>query len=252
MATSSMAQNNANAIYFDHITCNVCLEVLEDPVQCVKNEHHFCKKCITKHLGLSKTCPVCQDTLTSETLRPTSRIVANLLKQFQSPKCRYASRGCTSAVRHESLLSHHNECGFAPVQCLHEGCEATINRQDADSHQQKCEFRLIACDDCHEFMKQHEYEKHPCLFRKEIHQNKHGLAELQKILGEIRNEQVSSSCIKCLLFFSHFILLFDCKLIIARKYFAVINICMNATQKKGNNLNILALQKARKCYLGSF
>ena len=191
MATSSSTQNNANAIYFDHITCNVCLEVLEDPVQCVKNEHHFCKKCITKHLARSKTCPVCQDALTPETLRPTSRIVASLLQQFQSPKCRYASRGCTTDVSHESLLSHHDECGFAPVQCSHEGCEASVNRQDVDSHQQKCEFRSITCDDCLEVMKQREYRKHGCFLRKEADENKAELAEVKKILQEIQDEQVS-------------------------------------------------------------
>jgi hypothetical protein len=63
------------------------LEVLQDPVQCVKNEHYFCKKCINKHLTRSQTCPVCQDELTPETLRPISRTVANILEQFQSLKC---------------------------------------------------------------------------------------------------------------------------------------------------------------------
>ena len=190
MAASSLTQNNANYIYFDHITCSVCLEVLQDPVQCVKNEHHFCKKCITMHLERSKTCPVCQDTLTSETLRPSSRIVANLLQQVQSPKCRYTSRGCTADVTHKSLFSHQEECGFAPVQCSHKGCNATVSRQDVDSHVQKCEFRSLTCDDCHEVMRQREYRKHTCILRKEVDENRANLAELKKILREIQDEQL--------------------------------------------------------------
>jgi hypothetical protein len=88
----------SNTAYFDNFTCIICSEVLQEPVQCVKNEHYFCKNCITKHLKRSQTCPLCQDNLTLETLRPIPRAVANILEQFQSQRCRYASRGCTSAV----------------------------------------------------------------------------------------------------------------------------------------------------------
>ena len=187
---ASSTQNKTSTMYFDHFTCNICLEVLQDPVQCVKNEHYFCKKCITKHLTRNQTCPVCQDALTPETLRPISRVVANLLQQFQSPKCRYATRGCTSEVKHEALLSHHEECGFAPVQCSHEGCEATVNRQDLISHQQSCELRSVTCEECQEVMRQREYGKHGCFLRKDVDENKRGLAEVQRILREIQEEQL--------------------------------------------------------------
>ncbi|CAB4024496.1 E3 ubiquitin- ligase NRDP1 [Paramuricea clavata] len=190
MANASTTPNDTNTAYLDHFTCNICLEVLQEPVQCVKNEHYFCKKCITKHLTRSQTCPVCQDALTPETLRPIPRTVASLLEQFQSPRCRYASRGCTSAVRHEALLSHREECGFAPVQCSHEGCEATVNRQDLVSHQQACEFRLVTCEDCHEAMRQTEYRKHTCVLRKEVDENKRELVEVKRILREIQDEQL--------------------------------------------------------------
>jgi hypothetical protein len=161
MASASSTEDDSNTAYFDNFTCIICLEVLQEPVQCVKNEHYFCKKCITKHLKRSQTCHLYQDNLTLETLRPIPRAVANILEQFQSARCRYVSRGCTSAVRREALLSHQEECGFAPVQCSHDGCEATVNRQDLVSHQQACEFRSVTCNDCHEAMRQREYRKHP-------------------------------------------------------------------------------------------
>ncbi|CAB4007278.1 RING finger 151-like isoform X2 [Paramuricea clavata] len=190
MACASSTQNDTNAAYLDHFTCNICLEVLQEPVQCVKNEHYFCKKCITKHLTRSQTCPVCQDALTSETLRRIPRTVANLLEQFQSHRCRYVSRGCMTAVSREALLLHHEECGFAPVQCSHEGCEDTVHRQDLVSHQQACEFRSVTCDDCHEAMKKREYRKHSCVLRKEVDENKQELVEVKRILREIQDEQL--------------------------------------------------------------
>ena len=33
-----------------NLHCVICTEVLKDPVQCSRNEHHFCSKCIAKHL----------------------------------------------------------------------------------------------------------------------------------------------------------------------------------------------------------
>ena len=52
---------------------------VEEPVQCVNNEHYFCKKCISEHLTRSQTCPTCRDELTIDTLRPVSRVVRDLL-----------------------------------------------------------------------------------------------------------------------------------------------------------------------------
>ena len=93
----------------------------------------------------------------------------------------YASRGCTIKVRHEDLLSHHEECGFAPVQCSHDGCEVTVNKQDVVSHQENCEFRSVTCEECLEAMKKRDYGKHNCVLRKEMDEFKRGLAEDEQI-----------------------------------------------------------------------
>lgn len=190
MASSSSTQNNNNAAYFDHITCSICLEVLQEPVQCVNNEHYFCKKCISEHLTRSQTCPTCRDELTPDTLRPVSRVLRNLLQQLQYSRCMYASRGCTSTVKYEDLLSHHEECGFAPVRCSYGECEVTVNKQDVASHQESCEYRSVTCEECLEAMKKRDYEKHSCVLRKELDETRHGLAEVWKVLREIQDEQI--------------------------------------------------------------
>ena len=190
MASSLPAQNDNNTAYFDHITCSICLEVLQEPVQCVNNEHYFCKECISEHLTRSQTCPTCRDELTTDTLRPVSRVVRNLLQQLQYTRCMYASRGCKSTVKHEDLLSHHEECGFAPVQCSHDVCEVTVNKQDLGSHQENCEFRSVTCEECLEAMKKRDYGKHNCVLRKEMDEFKHRLAEVWKVLREIQDEQI--------------------------------------------------------------
>ena len=101
----------------------------------------------------------------------------------------YASRGCATTVKHDDLLSHHEECGFAPVHCSHDGCEVTVNKQDVVGHQANCEFRLVTCEECLEAMKQRDCGKHICVLRKELDETKHGLAEVWKVLREIQGEQ---------------------------------------------------------------
>ena len=68
----------------DHnLHCIICREVLKDPVQCRRNEHHFCRNCIIEHLKHSQNCPTCKDPLTVETLVRPQRFLANTLAKFK-------------------------------------------------------------------------------------------------------------------------------------------------------------------------
>ena len=89
-------------------------------------------------------------------------------QQSQLHRCVYGNRGCTATARNDDFLSHHEECGFAPVRCSHDGFEVTVNKQNVASHEQSCEFRLITCEECDEVMKQKDYEKHSCVFQRKL------------------------------------------------------------------------------------
>jgi hypothetical protein len=84
------------------------------------------------------------------------------------------------------LLSHHEECAFAPVQRSHDGCEETVNRQDLVSHQQNCEFRSVTCENCHEAMRQTD----SCVLLKKIDDNRQAVTAVQWILEEMQQEQL--------------------------------------------------------------
>ena len=92
--------------------------------------------------------------------------MANMYQQSQLRRCAYSNRGCTTTVRQEALFSHHQECGFAPVQCSYEGCEIIVNRQDLASHQEICEFRSVTCEECLEVVRERDYEVHSCVLRR--------------------------------------------------------------------------------------
>ena len=134
----------------ENLHCNICLNVLRKPMQCVRNEHSFCKPCITRHLQeTSQSCPTCIEPLTLETLRP-SRLVTDLLSQLRI-RCDNSHKGCGESVRLEVLEGHVATCEFSAVQCSNDGCEVIINRRDQLNHEMNdCNFRQGKCEVCGE------------------------------------------------------------------------------------------------------
>ena len=176
-----MAENNSelSSSFMDNFSCKICLEVLHDPVQCQNNEHYFCRKCVTKHLGNSETCPLCMEQLTLETLRPAPRVILDIVAQLKKPRCSHVSRGCEENVQVEELLLHEQTCGYAPVVCSNEGCKETVNRRDKESHEtEECKLRKITCESCDEELVYVDYEKHQCTLRKEMNEVKSRLDEM--------------------------------------------------------------------------
>ena len=183
-----MAENNneLSSSFMDSFCCKICFEVLDDPVQCENNEHYFCRKCITKHLENSETCPTCLDQLTFETLRPVPRVILEIISQLKKPRCRHVSRGCEENVEVEDVLLHEQTCGYAPVVCSNEGCKETVNRRDQESHEmEECTFRKITCESCDEELVHADYERHQCTLRKEMNEVKLQLKEIKDTLNKV-------------------------------------------------------------------
>ena len=131
--------------------CLVCYNVLKDPVMCRRNQHYFCRGCITEHLRRnSHTCPTCADELTAETLGEVPRIVKTYLNE-RKIRCDYEDRGCRELVQLQNLNRHVLECGFSPVVCGNQGCGQTISKRDRTYHESElCQFRKLKCHNCEE------------------------------------------------------------------------------------------------------
>ena len=162
----------------DNLHCVICTEVLKDPVQCRRNEHHFCRNCIIKHLKHSRNCPTCKDPLTVETLVRPQRFLANTLSSLKI-SCDNAQRGCRAVVELGSLKTHVASCGFSPVPCSNDQCDEIISRRDKEIHENKvCDFRRVKCDYCAQMVLYKNFMQHSCPPRREIHEIK---AELRKV-----------------------------------------------------------------------
>ncbi|CAB4034659.1 RING finger 151-like, partial [Paramuricea clavata] len=133
--------------------CLICFNVLKDPVLCPKNQHCFCRGCITKHLENSRRCPTCADELTVETLTEPPRMVKDCINELNI-HCIYIDRGCQEILQLENLERHEATCGFTPAVCTNQGCGVTLNQRDLIHHQSElCEFRKLKCHSCGEMTK---------------------------------------------------------------------------------------------------
>ena len=134
--------------------CAICLNVFKDPVTCQRNQHCFCRSCITRHLTNSQLCPSCMEELTLETLTQPPRIFMSCFSELKI-RCDYFNRGCQEFVQLGDLETHVKDCGFTPVLCSNEGCLAEINKRDRTHHEAEvCEFRKVKCHECSEIRKE--------------------------------------------------------------------------------------------------
>ena len=165
--------------------CVICTEVLKDPVQCRRNEHHFCRNCITEHLRHSQNCPTCKDPLTVETLARPQRFLANTLSSLKI-SCENSERGCRKVVELGSLDTHVATCGFSPMPCSNDQCEEIISRRDKEIHENKvCGFRRVKCDYCAQIVLYNNFMQHVCPPRQEIREMKIELREVRSTQDEM-------------------------------------------------------------------
>ena len=166
----------------DNLHCVICTEVLKDPVQCRRNEHHFCRNCIIEHLRHSRNCPTCKDPLTVETLVRPQRFLANTLSSLKI-SCDNAQRGCRAVVELGSLNTHVASCDFSPVPCSNDQCDEIISRRDKEVHENKvCDFRRVKCDYCGQMVLYKNFMQHSCPPRKEIREMKAEMREVRSTL----------------------------------------------------------------------
>ena len=159
----------------ESLHCIICTEVLKDPVQCRRNEHHFCRNCITEHLRHSQTCPTCKDPLTADSLARPQRFLANTLSSLKI-SCENSERGCRKVVELGSLDTHVATCGFSPMPCSNDQCEEIISRRDKEIHENKvCDFRRVKCDYCAQMVLHKNFMQHICTHTCEMK------AELRKV-----------------------------------------------------------------------
>ena len=165
--------------------CIICTNVIKDPVMCQRNEHLFCRACITIHLMNFHTCPTCMEPLTVETLSQPPRSIRNLLSELKI-RCEFFDRGCGKFVQLGDLERHVADCGFAPAVCSNEGCQLEVNKQDLLHHETAvCELRRVKCHSCNDIRREMDTMKVSLAAMKEkLDRNEKKMDQNDKIISD--------------------------------------------------------------------
>ena len=105
------------------LQCKICMNLLNDPYDCIHCNQTFCKKCIKNYINTNKKCPYdiyfknspkqpnIQKEKVQFNIKPSS---ANITKIINSLKiyCKYRKNGCNSELSIEQVKDHENNCLF--------------------------------------------------------------------------------------------------------------------------------------------
>ena len=106
--------------------------------------HIFCKECIFKYIESSKKCPLSNEQITKESLRPVQFITC-LLEKYKI-FCKNKIKGCEWVGTTGTLEDHiKDECLQEVIKCVNEDCKIYTLRENLEEHLKICEFKKIKC-----------------------------------------------------------------------------------------------------------
>ena len=144
----------SNANILPGLKCQLCFNLVWDPVEIENCSHIFCKYCINKSLLKYKFCPVCRQL----SIKLKSSITLKRCCSEFKIKCK--NNGCKETPSYSNYMVHLEKCPFKKYMCLNEGCTFKGVREEVKNHCLNCKFRIIDCDYCHNPVKFCDFESH--------------------------------------------------------------------------------------------
>lgn len=127
----------------DALTCCICRDVLEDPVQ-APCEHAYCRTCIEGWLVHETSCPEDRQPLCISDLRPLFRYMRNDLDRLQI-HCRNRLDGCETVSDLEFIGRHERDCEYERLKCPNDRCTTYCSRRDLTGHIRTCDYSKEEC-----------------------------------------------------------------------------------------------------------
>jgi hypothetical protein len=128
----------------EEFVCNICHDVLEEPLMVSHCEHLYCSQCIRECVKVRGVCPQDRSRITINQLVEPPRIVNNLLNKLRI-KCRTGSgsgggggQGCQEVLLLGELVAHHDKCAANTdnkVKCF---CNQEMAINHFNTHKASC------------------------------------------------------------------------------------------------------------------
>ena len=137
-----------------HLECEICLEILSDPVQTSCCGQGYCRNCINQ--VKTKVCPHCREKLEVFPDKKSLRLINDL--KIHCPyhiedKCKWT--GSTT-----ELNDHLKNCDIKPITCPL-GCNKQFERKNKEIHIKSfCSLRKIPCKYCQNQVMDKDMTKH--------------------------------------------------------------------------------------------
>ncbi|XP_012555631.1 uncharacterized protein LOC101237153 [Hydra vulgaris] len=113
-----------NSILEKELTCSICLDIADNPVETKCCHHIFCESCIN---NLS-FCPLC---MTSPLAFKKSHILRRLIGNF-TIKCE--NEGCGKDIARSEFSKHNLLCEFSILKCYIPTCNFKSKKKDLMNH----------------------------------------------------------------------------------------------------------------------
>ena len=137
-----------------HLECEICLDILNDPVQASCCGQGYCKNCIKQ--VKRKVCPHCRSKLEYYPDKKSLRLINDL-----QVKCPHHIEGkCQWKGSSSELKNHLKVCDIKPVTCSL-GCSKQLEKKNMEVHMKYlCRLRKIPCKYCEKQVVSNEMSKH--------------------------------------------------------------------------------------------
>lgn len=137
----------------DHLKCEICLDVLCNPVQTTCCGQSYCKNCSDQIQYL--VCPHCRAKLEVFPDKKSIRLINDL--EIKCPyrigkRCQW--KGCAS-----ELKNHLQNCEIKPITCSI-GCGKLVEKRNMEAHSYFCSHRQVPCKYCMKQIMHKDMTKH--------------------------------------------------------------------------------------------
>ena len=133
-------------LFTQFIQCKICMNILNDPIDCICCNQTFCRSCIQNYIKTNNKCPY-QDFFSKnnqkkksilENLKPSS---INFSRFIQSLKfcCKNKKNGCNEALSIEEISKHDKVCKYKKIIHINSKNNFLIDDSDIFVNLSNCE-----------------------------------------------------------------------------------------------------------------
>jgi len=137
------------------LQCPICLNLLLNPVSCLKCQSNFCEPCIDSWIK-TKGSAICVNRC-SFTKGTTAPIIKDLLSDLEI-SCLLKKKGCQEVLNYDALIKHEEKCLYQNRACS--GCGIVSIVKEIIEHEKGCDRALVTCNECGSTLNKQEIVVH--------------------------------------------------------------------------------------------